>query len=77
MASRPDDDILRGKRSGATVEDGVDVPMCFCGDHCKAVHCEQLGDFYGMRWFMCANYAYDKPRAIGYERPKVVDNTQL
>jgi hypothetical protein len=41
------------------VPQGIDTPMCFCGDNCKLVRCKVLGYAYSMRFFMCANYAHD------------------
>jgi hypothetical protein len=38
---------------------GINTPMCFCGDKCNLVRCTVLGYAYGMRFFMCANYAHD------------------
>jgi hypothetical protein len=32
--------------------------MCYCGDCCKLVKSQMLGDRYDMRWFMCTNYEY-------------------
>jgi hypothetical protein len=46
--------------------------MCYCGDRCKLVKSQLLGDCYDMRWFMCATYEYDLSWAIGYERHEVV-----
>lgn len=72
MASRPTEITLAGKRSSTTIPKGVEVPMCFCGDRCKLVKSELLGSCYGMRWFMCANYEYEPPKAVGYEIHEVV-----
>ena len=54
------------------VPEGMHVPMCFCGDDCMLVKCEVLGDTYGMRFFMCENYAHDPVKAFGNVRPKVI-----
>ncbi|OEL32235.1 hypothetical protein BAE44_0006746, partial [Dichanthelium oligosanthes] len=40
---------------------GVDVPMCFYGDLCKLMSSEVLGDFHGMRFFICNNYEHEPP----------------
>ena len=72
MGSCPDDETIRGNKRGDSAPTGVDVPMCFCGDRCKVVSSAMMGDFYGMRWFMCPNYAYDPPKVFSNERPKVV-----
>ncbi|KAG2641042.1 hypothetical protein PVAP13_2KG143500 [Panicum virgatum] len=54
----------------ATVPEGIDVPMCFCGSLCKFMQSEVLGDDYGMRFFMCENYEYDPPKRYGKDRAK-------
>jgi hypothetical protein len=72
MGSRPEEITLVGKERSETIPEGVDVPMCYCDDRCKLVKLHLLGDLYGMMWFMCANYEYDPPRAIIYERHEVV-----
>ena len=72
MGSRPGEITLAAKKTSTTILEGVDVPMCYCGDRCKLVESQLIGSCYGMRWFMCANYEYDPPRAIGYEIHEVV-----
>jgi hypothetical protein len=37
----------------ATVPQGIQVPMCFCGSLCKLMESKVLGDDFGMRFFMC------------------------
>ncbi|CAN6200536.1 unnamed protein product [Urochloa humidicola] len=44
--------------------------MCFCGDFCKLVQSKVLGDYYGMRFFMCDNLEYDPPKVYGSMRAK-------
>jgi hypothetical protein len=60
------------RRVKFTVPQGVHVSMCLCGDLCKLVKSQALGDFYGMSFFMCDNYAYDPPKGFGNMRPKVL-----
>ena len=55
----------------ATISEGIDVPMCFCGSLCKFMQYEVLGDDYGMRFFMYENYEYDPPKRYGKDRDKV------
>jgi hypothetical protein len=71
MASSNSEHIMMRKVK-VTVPQGVHVPMCFCGDLCKLVKSQALGDFYGMRFLMCDNYAYDPPKRFGNVRPKVL-----
>jgi len=40
----------------ATIPEGFDVPMCFCGSLCKFIESQVLDDDYGMGFFMCENY---------------------
>ena len=61
----------------ATVSEGIDVPMCFCGSLCKFMQSEVLGDDYGMRFFMCENYEYDPPKRYGKDRAKVAGQHTL
>src|SRR6185295_19989403 len=53
------------------VPEGMQVPMCFCGSLCKLMKSKVLGDFFGMRFFMCENYAHDPPKRRGQDKPKV------
>ena len=55
----------------ATVPEGIDVTMCFCGSLCKFMQSEVLGDDYGMKFFMCENYEYNPPKRYGKDRAKV------
>ncbi|CAN6362638.1 unnamed protein product [Urochloa humidicola] len=50
--------------------------MCFCGDLCKLVKSKVLGDYYGMRFFMCDNFEYDPPKVFTSVRPKWLDTEQ-
>ena len=59
----------------ATVPQGVQVPMCFCGSLCKLMKSRVLGDDFGMRFFMCENYEYDPPKHYGKDQAKVLQNT--
>ena len=34
-----------------------------------------MGDNFGMRFFMCANYEYDPPKRYGKDKPKVPPRT--
>jgi hypothetical protein len=52
-------DFLTKRKDNVDVPQGIDTPMFFCGDNCKLVRCKVLGYAYGMRFFMCANYAHD------------------
>jgi hypothetical protein len=52
-------DFLTKRKDNVEVPQGIGTPMCFCGDSCKLVRCKVLGYAYGMRFFMCANYAHD------------------
>ena len=54
----------------ATVLEGIDVPMCFCGSFCKFMQFEVLGYDYGMRFFICENYEYDPPKRYGKDRAR-------
>ncbi|RLN39558.1 arginine-glutamic acid dipeptide repeats protein-like [Panicum miliaceum] len=54
----------------ATVPQGIQVPMCFCGSLCKLMESQVLGDDFGTRFFMCENYEYDPPKRYNKERPK-------
>lgn len=69
-----DPDLLNWGKVRVTVPEGVNVPMCFCGDLCKLVRCKVLGDYYGMRFFMCDNYEYDPPKIYSSVRAKVITN---
>jgi hypothetical protein len=52
-------DFLMKRKDNVEVPQGIDTPMCLCGDNCNLVRCKRLGYAYGMRFFMCANYAHD------------------
>jgi hypothetical protein len=52
-------ELLTKTKVNVEVPNGIHTPMCFCGDSCKVVRCKVLGYAYGMRFFMCANYAHD------------------
>ena len=52
-------EFLTKRKDIVEVPQGIDTPMCFCGDNCKLVKCKVLGYAYGMRFFMYANYAHD------------------
>jgi hypothetical protein len=52
-------EFLTKRKDNVEVPQGIDTAMCFCGDNCKLVRCKHLGYAYGMRFFMCANYARD------------------
>ncbi|CAN6372632.1 unnamed protein product [Urochloa humidicola] len=58
------------KKVTVPVPQGIYVPMCFCGDNCKLVQCRVLGFAYGMRFFMCNNYAHDPIKPFGNVQPK-------
>ena len=55
----------------ATVPQGIQVPMCFCGSLCKLMEAKVLGNNFGMRFFMCENYEYDPHKHYGKDRAKV------
>jgi hypothetical protein len=61
VSSGPELDLefLTKRKDNVKVPQGIDTPMCFCCDNCKFVRCTVLGYAYGMRFFMCANYAHD------------------
>ena len=61
----------------ATIPEGIDVPMCFCGSLCKFMQSEVLGDDYDMRFFMCENYEYDPPKRYGKDRAEVAGQQTL
>ena len=61
----------------ATVPEGIDVSMCFCGSLCKSMQSEVLRDDYGMRFFMCENYEYDPPKRYSKDRAKVAGEHTL
>jgi hypothetical protein len=52
-------DVLMKRKDNVEVPQGIDTHMFFCGDNCKFVRCKVLGYAYGMRFFVCANYALD------------------
>jgi hypothetical protein len=55
------------RKEVVAVSKGIHTPMCYYGDNCKA-----LGHAYGMRFFMCANYAHDRIKPLNRnDRPKV------
>jgi hypothetical protein len=45
-------DFLTKRKDNVEVPQGIDTPMCFCGDSCKLVRCKVLGYACGMRFFM-------------------------
>jgi hypothetical protein len=51
-------ELLTKTKVNVEVPNGIHTPMCFCGDSCKVVRCKVLEYAYGMRFFMCANYAH-------------------
>ena len=61
----------------ATIPEGIDVPMCYCGSLCKLMKSDVLGDDYRMRLFMCDNYEYDPPKRYGKDRAKVAPEQTL
>jgi hypothetical protein len=52
-------DFLTKRKDNVEVPQGIDTPMCFCGDSCKLFRCKVLGYAYEMRFFVCDNYAHD------------------
>jgi hypothetical protein len=52
-------EFLTKRKDNVEVPQGIDTPMCLCGDNCKLVRCKVLGYAYRMRFFMCVNYAHD------------------
>jgi hypothetical protein len=52
-------DFHTKRKDNVDVPQGIDTPMCFCGDNCKLVRCKVLGYTYGIWFFKCANYAHD------------------
>jgi hypothetical protein len=36
-------DFLTKRKDNVEVPQGIDTPMCFCGDSCKLVRCKVLG----------------------------------
>ena len=64
-------DLLAMRKERVEVPKGIHTPMCYCGDNCKLVKCQVLGYAYGMRFFMCVNYAHDPIKPFGNVRPKV------
>ena len=65
-------EFLTTRKDKVEVPKGTNTPMCFCGDNCKLVRCKVLGYAYGMRFFMCANYAHDPIQPFDHDlRAKV------
>jgi hypothetical protein len=52
-------EFLMKRKDNVEVPQEIDTPMCLCGDNCKLVRCTVLGYAYGMRFFICTNYAHD------------------
>jgi hypothetical protein len=52
-------EFLTKRKDNVEVPQGIDAHMCFCGENSKLVRCKVMGYAYGMRFFMCANYAHD------------------
>jgi hypothetical protein len=52
-------EFLTKRKDNVEVPQGIDTPMCFCGDNCKIVRCKVLGYTYGIRFFICSNYVHD------------------
>jgi hypothetical protein len=40
-------DFFSKRKDNVDVPQGIDTPMCFCGDNCKLVRCKVLG--YALR----------------------------
>jgi hypothetical protein len=61
VSSGPELDLefVTKRKDNVEVPQGIDTPTCFCSDNCKLVRCKVLWYVYGMRFFMCANYAHD------------------
>jgi hypothetical protein len=65
-------ELLTTRQEVVVVPKGIHTPMCYCGDNCKVVNCKTLGHAYGMRFFMCANYAHDPIKPLNRnDRSKV------
>jgi hypothetical protein len=43
-------DFLTKRKDNVEVPQGIDTPMCSCGDTCKLVRCKVLGYTYRMRF---------------------------
>ena len=58
------------KTSYVPVPEGMEVPMCFCGDLCRIRRSDDYSDTYGRRIFICDNYEYDPPKNFrqGYDK---------
>ena len=41
---------------------GHDAPTCWCGDVCKMKQSSDWDDRRGRRFWMCPNYAWEKPK---------------
>jgi hypothetical protein len=65
-------ELFTTRKEKVAVPKGINIPMCYYGDNCKVIKCMVLGDFYGMWFFMCANYAHDPIKPLNRnDRPKV------
>jgi hypothetical protein len=64
---------MRPKRmKEAELPEGVQPARCWCGDIAKVKESTDFADWFGMKFFMCANYAEDPPAATSsYRRPPV------
>jgi hypothetical protein len=59
-------EFLTKRKGNVEVPKGVHTTMCFRGDNYKLVRCTVLEYAYGMRFFMCTNYAHDPIKAFDY-----------
>jgi hypothetical protein len=72
LGSELDLELLTMSKEVVAVPKGIHTPMCYCGDNCKIVKCKVIGHVYGMRFFMCSNYAHDLIKPLNRnDRPKV------
>jgi hypothetical protein len=57
-SSGPELDLyfLTKRKDNIKVPQGIDTPICFCGDNYKLVRCKIPGYVW---FFMCANYTHD------------------
>uniref|UniRef100_A0A0D9X5V4 Uncharacterized protein n=1 Tax=Leersia perrieri TaxID=77586 RepID=A0A0D9X5V4_9ORYZ len=62
MSSSTRDYTPPKRKAPTTSPEGIEVPMCFCGDLCQVVKSDEYSDTYGRKVFLCDNYDYEPPR---------------
>jgi hypothetical protein len=72
--SRPssDPDYKPKKMRHTSPPKGIEPVRCWCGDICKVRMSDDFSDKFGMKFWMCANYAHDPATPKNaYDRPPV------